>query len=79
VRCDEPPGDSCGRLLDLRAPWGRAVVRRAHVAVPAGEARAIPLQLTPRAVRTLQRHRRLRVEALLDIGLAYTGRRIVLH
>ncbi len=79
VACSAAPGSFCTTRAGLLASWGSAVARHVHVEVPAGQARAIPLQLTRRAMRTLRRRGRLTPFATVDVGGGYTVQRIVVR
>ncbi|HET6448605.1 MAG TPA: hypothetical protein VFG31_05795 [Conexibacter sp.] len=76
VRCDAPPGTYCNSLVKLFASWARIAVHRVPFAVPAGEARAIPLELTARAMRRLRKQGHLDPYTAVDVNGGYLAGRI---
>jgi hypothetical protein len=76
VRCSAPPGTYCTSVAKLFASWARIAVHRVRFAVPAGEARAIPLTLTRRAMARLHKQGHLDPYTAIDVGGGYVAGRI---
>jgi hypothetical protein len=77
VRCSAPPpGTFCASTVKLFASWARIAVHRVRFAVPAGDARAIPLRLTARAMRRLRKQGHLDPYTAVDVGGGYVAGRI---
>lgn len=76
VRCSAPPGTFCSGVVKLFASWARIAVHRVRFAVPAGEARAIPLRLTRRAIARLRKQGHLDPYTAIDVGGGYIAGRI---
>ena len=76
VRCSGPPAAFCSSTVKLFASWARISVHRVRFAVPAGEARAIPLRLTGRAMARLRKQGHLDPYTAVDVGGGYVAGRI---
>lgn len=76
VRCSGPLATYCASTMKLFASWARIAVHRVRFAVPAGEARAIPLRLTRRAMARLRKQGHLDPYTAIDVGGGYVAGRI---
>ena len=76
VRCRAPPGTYCSSLVKLFGSWAKIAVHRVRFVVPAGEARAIPLTLTRRAMARLRKQGHLDPYTAIDVGGGYIAGRI---